>query len=72
MPVVSRDVPPNLPPEAKKRLVDKINNAMEEAYPFGEKLIFFREYDLGNVAVNGGLQSENPRVIEAIKNMAIA
>lgn len=48
-------------------MVQKINTAIEEVYPIGETLIFLREYPLDNVALNGGLQSENPHVLEAVK-----
>jgi hypothetical protein len=45
----------------------KLNTAIEEVYPIGETLIFLREYPLDNFALNGGLQSENPNVLEAVK-----
>jgi phenylpyruvate tautomerase PptA (4-oxalocrotonate tautomerase family) len=67
MPVVFIEAPPGIRTEAKKRMVQKINTAIEEVYPIGETLIFVREYPLDNVALNGGLQSENPHILEAVK-----
>jgi hypothetical protein len=46
--------------------VEKITTAVEEVYPIGETLTFLREYPLEKVAENGRLQSENPKVLEAV------
>ena len=67
MPVVFIEAPPGIRPNAKKSLVKKLTDAIEEVYPVGETLIFLREYPLENVAVNGGLTSEDPRVLEAVR-----
>jgi phenylpyruvate tautomerase PptA (4-oxalocrotonate tautomerase family) len=67
MPVVFLEVLPGIRQEAKKDLVKKLNTAIEEVYPIGETLIFFREYPLDMVAENGGLQSENPAILEAVE-----
>jgi hypothetical protein len=67
MPVVFLEVPPGIRQETKKDLVKKLNTAIEEVYPIGETLIFFREYPLDMVAENGGLQSENPAILEAVE-----
>jgi hypothetical protein len=72
MPVVFIEAPPGIRTDAKKRMVQKINTAIEEVYPIGETLIFLREYPLDNVALNGGLQSENPHVLEAVKKTMAA
>ena len=32
-------------------------------------MIFLREYPAENVAMDGGLQSENPKILEALKNV---
>ena len=72
MPVVFIEAPPGIRTDAKKRMVQKINTAIEEVYPIGETLIFLREYSLDNVALNGGLQSENPHVLEAVKKTMAA
>ena len=67
MPVVFLEVPPGIRTDAKKDLVQKLTNSIEEVYPIGETLIFFREYPLDMVAENGGLQSENPAILEAVE-----
>ena len=67
MPVVFLEVPPGIRTDAKKGLVQKLNAAIEEVYPIGETLIFFREYPLDMVAENGRLQSENPEVLKAVE-----
>ena len=67
MPVIFIEAPPGIRPDAKKGMMQKITTAVEEVYPIGETLIFLREYPLENVAVNGGLTSENPRVIAAVE-----
>ena len=67
MPVMFLEVPPGIRTDAKKDLVRKLTTAIEEVYPIGETLIFFREYPLNMVAENGGLQSENPAVLEAVE-----
>ena len=72
MPVIFIEAPPGIRTDAKKRMVQKINTAIEEVYPIGETLIFLREYPLDNVALNGGLQSENPHVLEAVKKTMAA
>jgi phenylpyruvate tautomerase PptA (4-oxalocrotonate tautomerase family) len=66
MPVVFIEAPPGIRPDSKKSLVKKITAAIEEVYPIGETLIFLREYPLENVAVNGGLSSENPKIFETV------
>ena len=67
MPVVFIEAPPGIRTDAKKRMMEQITTALEEVYPIGETLIFLREYPLENVAENGGLQSENPKVLEAVE-----
>lgn len=67
MSVVFIEAPPGIRAEAKKRMMERINAAIEEVYPIGETLIFLREYPLENVADNGRLQSENPKVLQAVK-----
>ena len=39
MPVVFIEAPPGIRTDAKKRMVQKINTAIEEVYPIGETLI---------------------------------
>jgi len=69
MPVVFIEAPPGIRPEAKKKMVDKITVAIDEAYHIGDTLIFVREYPPENVAMDGNLQSENPKILEALKKI---
>jgi hypothetical protein len=65
MPVLFIEAPPGIRPEAKKKMVQKISAAIDEAYHIGDTLIFLREYPAENVAMDGRLQSENPKIQEA-------
>jgi phenylpyruvate tautomerase PptA (4-oxalocrotonate tautomerase family) len=67
MPVCFIEAPPGLRAEAKKKMVEKITAAIDEAYRMGDTLIFVREYPAENVAMDGKLQSENPKILEALK-----
>ena len=70
MPVVFIEAPPGIKPEAKKQLVQKITTAIDDAYHTGDTLIFLREYPAENVAMDGRLQSENPKILEALKKIS--
>jgi phenylpyruvate tautomerase PptA (4-oxalocrotonate tautomerase family) len=70
MPVVFIEAPPGIKPEAKKQMVQKITAAIDDAYRIGDTLIFLREYPAGNVAMDGRLQSENPKILEALKKIS--
>jgi phenylpyruvate tautomerase PptA (4-oxalocrotonate tautomerase family) len=70
MPVVFIEAPPGIKPEAKKQLVQKITTAIDDAYHIGDTLIFLREYPAENVAMNGRLQSENPKILEALRKIS--
>jgi len=72
MPVVFIEAPPGIRPEAKTRMVERITTAIDEAYHIGDTLIFLREYPAENVALDGKLQSENPKILEALKKIAAA
>ena len=69
MPVIFIEAPPGIRPEAKRKMVEKITSAIDEAYHIGDTLIFLREYPTENVAMDGRLQSENPKVLDAIKKI---
>jgi phenylpyruvate tautomerase PptA (4-oxalocrotonate tautomerase family) len=69
MPVVFIEAPPGIGTEAKKALMQKITTAIDEAYHIGDTLIFLREYPVENVAMDGSLQSENPRILEVLKRI---
>lgn len=70
MPVVFIEAPPGIKPEAKKQMVQKITTAIDDAYHIGDTLIFLREYPAENVAMDGRLQSENPKIMEALKKIS--
>jgi len=69
MPVLFIEAPPGIRPEAKKKMVEKITAAIDEAYHIGETLIFLREYPAENVSMDGHLQSENPKILEALNKI---
>ena len=54
----------------KRQMVQKITTAIDEAYHIGDTLIFLREYPAENVAMDGRLQSENPKIMEALKKIS--
>ncbi len=70
MPVVFIEAPPGIKPEAKKQMVQRITNAIDDAYHIGETLVFLREYPPEHVAMDGRLQSENPKILEALKKIS--
>ena len=70
MPVVFIEAPPGIKPETKKQMVQKITAAIDDAYHIGDTLIFLREYPAENVAIDGRLQSENPKILEALKKIS--
>ena len=70
MPVVFIEAPPGIKPDAKKQMVQKITDAIDDAYHIGDTLIFLREYAAENVAMDGRLQSENPKILEALKKIS--
>ena len=49
--------------------MQKITTAVDDAYHIGDTLIFLREYPVENVAMDGSLQSENPRILEVLKRI---
>jgi len=69
MPVIFIETPPGIRPEAKKTLMQRITSAVDDAYHIGDTLIFLREYPAENVAMDGKLQSDNPRILEALKKI---
>jgi phenylpyruvate tautomerase PptA (4-oxalocrotonate tautomerase family) len=69
MPVVFIEAPPGIRPEAKEMLMKKITAAIDDAYHIGDTLIFLREYSPENVAMDGSLQSGNPKILEALKKV---
>lgn len=70
MPVLFIEAPPGIRPEKKRVLMRKLTEAIDEAYHIGDTLIFLREYATDNVAMDGGIQSENPKILEALKKVS--
>jgi hypothetical protein len=70
MSVIFIEAPPGIRLEAKQKLMEKITSAIDEAYHIGDTLIFLREYPAENVAMDGRLQSENPKILEALKKIS--
>ena len=70
MPVVFIEAPRGIKPEAKKQMVQKITTAIDDAYHIGDTLISLREYPAEHVAMDGRLQSENPKILEALKKIS--
>ena len=70
MPVVFIEAPPGIRADAKKKMVEKVTSAIDEAYHIGDTLVFLREHAPENVAMSGRLQSENPKILEALKRIA--
>jgi phenylpyruvate tautomerase PptA (4-oxalocrotonate tautomerase family) len=70
MPVLFIEAPPGIRPEAKRKMIEKLTTAIDEAYHIGDTLIFLREYPAENVAMDGKLQSENPKILEALKKIS--
>ena len=80
-PICFLDVPPGLPVEAKRTLIQRISTAVAEAcgrkpedvpLPSGSHvktnwvLTFFREYPLDRAALGDLLATENPMVLESL------
>ena len=69
MPVVFIEAPPGIREEAKRQMVEKITLAIDEAYHIGDTLVFLREYPPEKLAMDGRLQSKNPKILEALKKI---
>ena len=69
MPVLFIEAPQGIRPGKKQVMMRKITEAVDEAYHIGDTLIFLREYPTENVAMDGKLQSENPKILEALKKI---
>lgn len=72
MPVLFIEAPPGIRPDAKRTLMKKLTDAIDEAYHIGDTLIFLREYPVENVAMDGCIQSENPKILEALSKISAA
>jgi phenylpyruvate tautomerase PptA (4-oxalocrotonate tautomerase family) len=66
-PVGFLEVPPGIRIDVKRDMLKRISAAIADAYHLPDILIFMREYPLEMVSQDGGLQSENPMILEAMK-----
>ena len=70
MPVCRIEAPPGIGITAKKKMVEKITAAIDEAYHIGDTLVFLQECAPENVAMNGRLLSEDPRIQEILHKIS--
>ena len=70
MPVCRIEAPPGLGTAAKKKLMEKITAAVDEAYHMGDTLVFLQECQPENVALDGRLLSENPKIHEILEKIS--
>jgi hypothetical protein len=70
MPVLFIDAPPGIRTDAKLKMMEKLTAAVDEAYHIGDTLIVLREHPIENVAMNGRMQTENPKILEALKKIS--
>lgn len=72
MPALFIEAPPGIRPEKNSVMMQKITETVDEAYHIGGTLIFLREYRVENVSMDGRIQSESPKILEAVKEIAAA
>ena len=70
MPVCRIEVPPGIGIAAKKKMVEQITSAIDEAYHIGDTLVFLQECSPENVALDGRLLSENPKIQEILQKIS--
>ena len=70
MPVCRIEAPPGIGTVAKKKMVEKITAAIDEAYHIGDTLVFLQECSPENVALDGRLLSENPKIQEILRKLS--
>lgn len=70
MPVLFIAALPGIRPEKKRVMMQKLTEAIDEAYHIGDTLIFLREYATDNVAMDGRIPSENPKMLEVLKKVS--
>jgi phenylpyruvate tautomerase PptA (4-oxalocrotonate tautomerase family) len=63
MPIVFIEAPKGVRDDAKKRMVEKMTAALDEAWHVPDVRIFIREYAAENVAQDGRFQSEPMRAV---------
>jgi phenylpyruvate tautomerase PptA (4-oxalocrotonate tautomerase family) len=63
MPICFLEAPAGIRAEAKKKMVEEITSAINEAYHIPDVRIFLREYSAENVSQDGHLRSEAVRPV---------
>jgi phenylpyruvate tautomerase PptA (4-oxalocrotonate tautomerase family) len=66
MPIVLIEAPKGVREDAKKRMVEKMTDALDEAWHVPDVRIFIREYTAENVAQDGRFQSEPVRAVASL------
>jgi hypothetical protein len=69
-PVLFLEVPQGISVGEKRSMGKRISAAVTAAYHLADVLIFLREYPLDMVIQDGGLQSENPVILQAMEQAA--
>ena len=69
-PVAFLEVPPGIRLDVKRQMLKRISAAIADAYRLPDILIFMREYPLDMVSQDGGLQSGNPIILQALEKAA--
>ena len=70
MPVCRIEAPPGIGIAAKKKMVAQVTAAIDEAYHIGGTLVFLQECSPENVALDGRLLSENPKIQEILRKLS--
>ena len=70
MPVCRIEAPPGIGIAAKKKMVAQVTAAINEAYHIGDTLVFLQECSPENVALDGRLLSENPKIQEILQKLS--
>jgi phenylpyruvate tautomerase PptA (4-oxalocrotonate tautomerase family) len=68
-PIVFIGARPVIQNEAKRRLIERITSASDDAYHIVDTLIFLREFAPENVAMDGKLQSEDAKIRETLRKI---
>lgn len=67
MPVFTIDAPEGATPEAKRRVLAEISEALDETYHFPDTRGWLREYPAGNLSVDGRVGDEPARPVCSIE-----
>ena len=71
MPICFLEAPSGISADAKKKMMERATAALFDTYHIPDVRIFLREYPPENVAMDGRLQSENPKILEALKKISV-